>query len=243
MINFGNLMPSNISLGNTPIVEITLGNTRVWPVSTEATVSPTMFSFESGLTTGRTLYITDTYNHGWTLTGGGGWASASSYVGTGSTTVRITVPSNPSTSTRETYFTFTDRNTSNTTFITVQQAAAPAAQSLIFAINPGTYTVLANNAYEIDWTLGWDRDLIDVIDSGVIAQPMYYGDVIQWGTTNYTETIPSSQFGTTKRVFYELVVLDIDGNLITQQTGNADVTIPSNPPASQQYVYLNLPSL
>ena len=240
-ISLGNLTPVNLSLGNKPILEVSFGNVLLWPTSTAAVISPTSVSFASGATSS-TLYVSDRYNHGWTLQGGS-WITKSMSVGTGTTAITISASANPTSSVRNDTLTFTDRNTSVSTGVYISQAAAAAAQSLIFAINPGTYTVLSYNAYEIDWTLGWDRDLIDVIDSGVIAQPMSYGDTYQWGTTDYTETIPSSQFGTTKRVFYELVVLDIDGNLITQQTGNADVTIPSNPPASQTYVYLNLPSL
>ena len=239
-LSLGNLTPVGVTLGNKSVLEVSLGSIVLWPMSTDATISPISVEIGSGATS-TVLYITDRYSHGWTLTGGN-FVTKSASVGTGSTTVTVSAPANPTSAQRTDTLTFTDRNTSVQTGVYIIQQAAAAAQSLIFAINPGTYTVLSYNAYEIDWTLGWDRDLIDVIDSGVIAQPMYYGDVIQWGTTDYTETIPSSQFGTTKRVFYELVVLDIDGNLITQQTGNAEVTIPSNPPASQLYVYLNLPT-
>lgn len=238
-LTFGNI-GADYSLGNTPIVEISLGSIVLWPLNIDATITPTFVSFASGASQ-TTLTILDSRNHGWTLSASG-FASISKTVGTGSTTVVVSAQANPTSTERNATLTFTDRTSLVSISVFVTQQAAAAAQSLIFAINPGEYTIRYNNAYELSWTLAWDRDLIDVIDSGVIAQPMYYGDTYQWGTTDYTETVPSSQFGTTKRVFYELVVLDIDGNLLTQQTGNAEVTIPSNPPASQQYVYLNLPT-
>lgn len=242
MIEFPNRTINDITLGNRAITNISLGNISVWPTtSADASISPTYISVGSG-STAVTLYITDNSNHGWRINSGG-WANPYYYTGTGTTSLPLNITTNTQSVQRSTTLTFTDLTSSAQTTLQVVQAAAEAASSVTFLINPGSLTIGYYNAYELNWTLSWDRDMIDVIDSNTIAQPMYYGDVIDWGNTDYSEVVPRSEYGTTKRVYYEIVLLDDNGDYLTNYTGSAEVTIPSNPSAAQQYIYLDLPAL
>ena len=241
MISLGNLnLPDGkMTLGNTSIKEISLGYIKVWPF-TQATayINPASLNFASGATTG-TLYVTDTSNHGWTLQGGGSMATLSKYAGTGDTTITVSVSQNPGSSQRTATLTFTDRYNSQTQTVSLTQAAAPAPANVYLEIAAGTYNATYPYTNAIDWTLSWDMDQTDIISSNYF--PIFYGDNVTWGENDVHELIPTSEYGSYKTVFYDVVVLDSNGNILYRDQSSAEVYIPENP-AQSEYI-IQLPNL
>ena len=228
-----------ITLGNTSVKEISLGYTKIWPFNqTAAYINPTALFFASGSTTG-TLYVTDSSNHGWTLQGGGSMATLSKYVGTGDTTITVSVSQNPGSSQRTATLTFTDRYNSQTQTVTLTQAAAPAPSQVYLEIATGTYNAIYPDTGAIDWVIAWDHEMSDIISSNYF--PVYYGDNVTWGENDVHEYVSPSEYGSTKTVFYELAVIDYNGQPITTYQSSADVWIPSNP--GQSVYTIQLPNL
>lgn len=241
MLSFGNTDIKSFSFGSTPVNSIWFGATKVWPiVDANASISPATFNVGSGATT-VTAYITDTYNHGWRLTSGG-WVTPSRYIGTGTTTVTLSATANPQSTQRSATLTFTDTRTSAATTVQVYQAAAPAPSYVQVRINSGTYTVRDYNFFELDWILAEDHELSNILASDQYASPSYVGDVITWGEYDIPISISPSEYGSYKRVYYEVVALDTNGNVI-QYFGidYAEVYIPQNP-AQSEYT-IELPNL
>lgn len=241
MISLGNLtLPDGkITLGNTSVKEISLGYTKIWPFNQSvAHINPTSLFFVSGATTG-TLYVTDSSNHGWTIQGGAAMATLSKYVGTGDTTITVSVTQNPGSSQRTATLTFTDRYNSQTQTVSLTQAAAPAPSQVYLEIATGTYNAIYPNTEAIDWTLSWDREQTDIISSNYF--PIYYGDNVTWGENDVHELVSPSEYGSTKTVFYEVVVLDYGGSILYQNQSSAEVWIPSNP--GQSVYTIQLPNL
>ena len=241
MISLGNitLPDGNMTLGNTPIKEISLGYTKVWPFNQSvAHINPTSLFFVSGATTG-TLYVTDSSNHGWTIQGGATMATLSKYVGTGDTSITVTVGANPFSSQRTATLTFTDRYNSQTQTVALTQAAAPAPSQVYLEIATGTYNAIYPDTDAIDWTLSWDNAQTDIISSNYF--PIAYGDNVTWGENDVHELISTSEYGSYKTVWYEVVVLDFNGNVLYNNKSTADVWIPSNP--AQSVYTIQLPNL
>ena len=245
MIYLGSHTVNYLWLGSNPVDAAWLGSNPVYPYSVgNAYITPTSLSFPNTSSTG-TLNVYDTHNHGWTIQGGTSVVSLSRYSGTGNATITVTASANPYSISRDASLEFKDSSTLATTTVNVTQAAAPAPSAVYYTITPGTFTVRYYNMFELDWMLGTGRDQSD-ITSGSYASPTYYGDVLNWpdpwSESDYKVLVPTNEYGTTKRVYYSVIALDIDGMPLTSEyTGSAYVDIPLHP--AESIYTIQLPDL
>ena len=164
-----------------------------------ASIQPTSISF-TDMGGNQTLTITDTSNHGWTISSSNPWITLSATGGTGSGTVTVTAAANEGSSARTASLVFTDTATSAATNISISQAAnIPATISPTGQISVSdtgeTVTFTVTDASNHGWTLS------DTGTSWIYVSPSS-------GTGNASVSVTFSQNFTTSARTSSLVFTD-----------------------------------
>ena len=153
---------------------------------TPATIYPTgQHNFDATGGT-KTLTVTDSSNHGWTISNTGtSWISISPSAGTGSQIVTVTAQANGTTNSRSTILVFQDAAATGSTTIPVSQAAGvdtPATitpLSLTYDNLSNTKTLTVSDPSNHGWTVSGNRDWFSLSPTSgngdgivtVVAQP------------------------------------------------------------------------